>query len=331
MQDVCISFWKEDGSSDMMLKVTDICSTDPNDPTHCESPADIKVERSKVSVMEGLTANPLTSYPQLTGNEFPEKTWWFFMKCWADGLPQPAYQDNNWFTSPPLANNLKWAQDTATEQYKNNQVAYAAKGWPTYPNGAYDPKRDDTTSPPITDWVPGLEPKYQPIAGGKGWGNSPVGASVASQGTFGGAPISSAVSASPSVTAAAVAGDGPGPSVSVFALSPLVPASSSSGGAAAPTGSATPIPPNAGRIAPLGNESKFPYPPPSWRIFRFVHQYLPLRAMADLKNLQPHLPPALLTPFRSTPPPLMTETALAKRKRTFTTKRMETRHCVYDC
>lgn len=24
MQDVCISFWKEDGSSDMMLKVTDV-------------------------------------------------------------------------------------------------------------------------------------------------------------------------------------------------------------------------------------------------------------------------------------------------------------------
>jgi len=155
MQDVCISFWKEDGTSDMMLKVTDICSTDPNDPTHCATPADIKIDRTKASIMQGLTANPLKSYPQLTGNEFPEKTWWFFMKCWADGLPQPAYQGNNWFTTPALVNNLKWAQNTATTQYKNNQAAYAAKGWPTYPNGAYNPKRDDTTSPPISDWVDG--------------------------------------------------------------------------------------------------------------------------------------------------------------------------------
>lgn len=84
MQDVCISFWKEDGKSDMILKVTDICSTDPNDPTHCATPADIKVDRSKVAVMEGMTAKRLSSYPELTGSQFPEKTWWFFTKCWAD-------------------------------------------------------------------------------------------------------------------------------------------------------------------------------------------------------------------------------------------------------
>ena len=280
MQDVCISFWKEDGTSDMMLKVTDICSTDPNDPTHCESPADIKVERSKVGVMEGLTGNPLTSYPQLTGNEFPEKTWWFFMKCWADGLPQPAYQGNNWFTRPPLANNLKWAQDTATTQYKNNQVAYAAKGWPTYPNGAYDPKRDDTTSPPITDWVPGQEPKYQPIANGKGWGN--VVASVASQGTFGGAaagitdPISSigvapVSSALPSTTAAAVGGDSASASASDVSSS-------------APTGGASPIPPNATPSVPLGNGSESRCAPSLCYICTSSLQYLPLRPMTDLVN-----------------------------------------------
>ena len=79
MQDVCISFWKEDGKSDMMLKVTDIC-----DPADCATPADIKVDRSKVSIMEGMTAKPLETYPQLTGDEFPEKTWWFFVKCWAN-------------------------------------------------------------------------------------------------------------------------------------------------------------------------------------------------------------------------------------------------------
>lgn len=193
MQDVCISFWKEDGSSDMMLKVTDVCSTDPSDPTHCATPADIKIDRAKAQVMEGFANSPISSIESLIGHEYPEKVWWFFMKCWDDvrpqshsnpmferfdnciffvqGLPQPAYQSKNWFATPPLANNLKWAQDTAMEQYKNNQAAYAAKGWPTYPNGAYNPKRDDTTSPPISDWVYGQEPSYIPIAGGKGWGN----------------------------------------------------------------------------------------------------------------------------------------------------------------
>ena len=77
MQDVCISFWKEDGSSDMMLKVTDICSTDPNDPTHCATPGDIKIDRTKAKIMEKLDSAP-------TGDVYPEQIWWFFMKCWDD-------------------------------------------------------------------------------------------------------------------------------------------------------------------------------------------------------------------------------------------------------
>lgn len=75
MQDVCISFWKEDGTSDMMLKVTDICSTDPSDPMHCATPADIKVDRNKVKIMEGATDDS-----EYQGDQYPEKTWWFFMK-----------------------------------------------------------------------------------------------------------------------------------------------------------------------------------------------------------------------------------------------------------
>ena len=54
------------------------------------------------------------------------------------------------------------------QQYKNNQQAYAAKGWPTYPNGGYNTTR---VAEPLTDWVKGDEPCYEPIAGGKGWGN----------------------------------------------------------------------------------------------------------------------------------------------------------------
>ena len=68
-QDVCISFWKEDGSSDMMLKVMDICSTDPTDPTHCATPMDIKIDRSKAEVMEKLSAVP-------GGDTYPEPVWW---------------------------------------------------------------------------------------------------------------------------------------------------------------------------------------------------------------------------------------------------------------
>ena len=63
--------------SDMMLKVTDICSTDPNDPTHCATPADIKVDRTKAKIMEQIGSVP-------EGDEYSGKVWWFFMKCWAD-------------------------------------------------------------------------------------------------------------------------------------------------------------------------------------------------------------------------------------------------------
>lgn len=89
MQDVCISFWNEETEqgkqSDMMLKITDICSTDPNDPTHCATPYDIKVDRNKAQIMEHMTDGPWESNPALNGNEFGGGgTWWFFMKCWAD-------------------------------------------------------------------------------------------------------------------------------------------------------------------------------------------------------------------------------------------------------
>ena len=83
MQDVCISFWKPDGKSDMMLKVTDICSTDPSDPTHCATPADIKIDRAKAKIMEGLPSDP-------PGDQYPEEVWWFFTKCWADVSLTPA-------------------------------------------------------------------------------------------------------------------------------------------------------------------------------------------------------------------------------------------------
>ncbi|KAL8949724.1 MAG: hypothetical protein Q9222_004200, partial [Ikaeria aurantiellina] len=89
MQDVCISFWNEETEkgkqSDMILKVTDICSTDPNDPTHCETPYDIKIDRVKAQIMEHRTDGKWEDDPALNGDEYTAGgTWWFFMKCWAD-------------------------------------------------------------------------------------------------------------------------------------------------------------------------------------------------------------------------------------------------------
>ncbi|KAL8639302.1 MAG: hypothetical protein Q9228_003656 [Teloschistes exilis] len=206
MQDVCISFWNEQTEqgkqSDMMLKVTDICSTDPKDPTHCETPLDIKVDRTKAQIMEHMTDGKWEDNPALNGNQFGGgKTWWFFMKCWADvsflilssflptplqiyhtrltelfrieqGIAQPAYQGsaNNWFTTPALPSNKGWAQKAQESQWQNNQDSYPIRGWQKYPNGAYRMDRNAETSPPL-DWTPGDPvPEWCPVAGGKGWG-----------------------------------------------------------------------------------------------------------------------------------------------------------------
>ncbi|MCJ1251247.1 hypothetical protein MMC30_008478 [Trapelia coarctata] len=168
-QDVCISFWREDGRSDMMLKVTDICSTDKNDPTHCATPADIKVDRTKANIM---TKTNNMNDPTLAGDGYKYKVWWFFMKCWDDGIAQPAYLGNNWFTTPELKSNLSWAQGTALAQYHLNQDSYPAKGWQTYPNGGYNQPGDmQKNSPPIDDWTKGQpSPHWTPLAGGVGWG-----------------------------------------------------------------------------------------------------------------------------------------------------------------
>lgn len=89
MQDVCISFWNEETEkgkqSDMILKVTDVCSTDPNDPTSCTTPYDIKIDRTKAQIMHHMGTDKWETNPALNGNEFGNGgTWWFFMKCWAD-------------------------------------------------------------------------------------------------------------------------------------------------------------------------------------------------------------------------------------------------------
>lgn len=229
MQDVCISFWNEDGSSDMMLKVTDICSTDPNDPTSCATPADIKVDRTKAKIMEKLGSAP-------TGDVYPEQVWWFFMKCWDDGLVQPAYADN-WFATPALPNNLAWAQATQHQQWVNNQLSYPQQNppLPRYFNGAYDTVRDNTTSPPIEDFDPNATYSWTPIAGGKGWGN-PSGA--ASGTTSNSAEVSSGSSVSSAAPEASTGtqGGGQGDGEAPTTTSVASPAQSSSSDASNDSG-----------------------------------------------------------------------------------------------
>lgn len=54
---------------------------------------------------------------------------------------------------------------------KNNQISYPKKGWETYPNGGYiQPHEMRKNSLPINDWVPGQEPDWTPVPGGRGWG-----------------------------------------------------------------------------------------------------------------------------------------------------------------
>ena len=70
-----------------MLKVTDICSTNPADPTYCANPADIKIDRIKADLLftnerEDLTVVDNSSLKY--GTEYPEKVYWFFTKCWDD-------------------------------------------------------------------------------------------------------------------------------------------------------------------------------------------------------------------------------------------------------
>lgn len=56
------------------------------------------------------------------------------------------------------------------QQIKNNQQSYLAKGRTTYPNGISAIAQSEANIIPIDDRVPGQEPAWAPIPGGKGYG-----------------------------------------------------------------------------------------------------------------------------------------------------------------
>ena len=84
MADVCLSLWPDNnGNPDMIVKVTDICSTDPGDPTYCATPYDIKLDRSVMQVMQCITGDG-SANPKLQQSVYPDGgTYWHFTKCWA--------------------------------------------------------------------------------------------------------------------------------------------------------------------------------------------------------------------------------------------------------
>ncbi|KAL8963128.1 MAG: hypothetical protein Q9193_000563 [Seirophora villosa] len=212
--DICISFWDEHWKTDMMLKVTDICSTDPSKPNSCREPGDIKIDRTKAKIWSGQGGDPRQAkdIPGLGGDAWHRPTIWFFRHCWADGMMQDAYDhDKNWFARPKFYNNLGQTMDYAANIYRINQVRFPESqrhnncAYNTYVNLSYTPsvplhsstmtsqqptnmKPSEQLSSrscqgnaiePYLDWSPSSpEPAWEPICGGKGFSGKPAPAST---------------------------------------------------------------------------------------------------------------------------------------------------------
>ncbi|KAI4132341.1 MAG: hypothetical protein LQ341_006283, partial [Variospora aurantia] len=169
--DICISFWDERWQTDMMLKVTDICSTDPSKPNSCLQPGDIKIDRTKAKIWSGQGGDPRQAkdIPGLGGDAWDKPTIWFFRHCWADGMMQDAYDhDQNWFARPKFYNNLGQTMDFATSRYRINQVRFPENQ--RHNNCAYNTSCQGNAIEPYRDWSPSSpEPAWEPICGGQGF------------------------------------------------------------------------------------------------------------------------------------------------------------------
>jgi hypothetical protein len=125
-----------------MWKVTDVC-----DPKDCPTPLDVKVEPYKGRYLW---------YENRPGVLPTEPVYMYFVKCWADGLPQP---DLAWtLPGPPIRNSRHWMIKTSTEQYNANQQWNKRNGKPVRPLGmlirpwATQRKLDDFKA---SDWPAG--------------------------------------------------------------------------------------------------------------------------------------------------------------------------------
>lgn len=140
-QDVCLSIWTKDHSHDLMFKVTDVC-----DPKDCPTPFDVKVEPYKGRYL---------FFERRTDFLPSEPVYMYFVRCWADGLPQPDLV--NTLPGPPVANSRHWMIKTSTEQWKANQAWNARNGKSQVPLGML--RRPWATQRWLPDYKPSDWPK----------------------------------------------------------------------------------------------------------------------------------------------------------------------------
>ncbi|MDI1485621.1 MAG: hypothetical protein OHK93_003810 [Ramalina farinacea] len=183
MPDVCISVWNETGFAggltDVIVKVTDICSTDPADANYCASPADILMERGKVNQL--YTGTPTRDVEAIGhGTKYTRPVWWYFTRCFQDAITNKGYNHtDNWWANPGYPNNwAEWGVNSTSVQWQRNQNAYGARALPKYPNGnlpANEAKREAARFHLEDHWKEGDEmPEWCPVAGGSSYLGKPA-------------------------------------------------------------------------------------------------------------------------------------------------------------
>jgi hypothetical protein len=124
-----------------MYKVTDVC-----DPKDCPTPFDVKVEPYKGRYL---------FFERRTDYLPSEPVYMYFVRCWADGLPQPDLV--NTLPGPPVANSRHWMIKTSTEQWRANQAWNARNGKSQVPLGML--RRPWATQRWLPDYKPSDWPK----------------------------------------------------------------------------------------------------------------------------------------------------------------------------
>ncbi|KAI8473754.1 MAG: hypothetical protein J3K34DRAFT_409834 [Monoraphidium minutum] len=141
-QDVCVSLWTKDHVHDLMYKVTDVC-----DPKDCPTPLHVKVEPYKGKYL--FKDNQYGSRPE-------GPVYMYFVKCWADGMPQPDLV--NTLPGPTLRNSRHWMIRNTQDQWAKNQEWNRKNGRPEVPLGMLvRPWATQTSAAGFRpqDWPPG--------------------------------------------------------------------------------------------------------------------------------------------------------------------------------
>jgi hypothetical protein len=138
-----VALWLKDHSHDLMYKVTDVC-----DPKDCPTPLDVKVEPYKGRYLWYIRPGGSPGY-------LPRgPVYMYFVKCWADGMPQPDLASS--LPGPPLRNSRHWMIRNTQDQWAKNQAYNRKNGRPEVPLGML-------VRPWATQYsVPGFRPQDWP-------------------------------------------------------------------------------------------------------------------------------------------------------------------------